>query len=41
MKRIIISLTVAQHKWLASEAKKRGISLTEVVRRLLDKEIEK
>jgi hypothetical protein len=35
--RQIIALTPTQRKWLASQADKHGISITEVIRRLLDK----
>ena len=35
--RKIIAMTEAQVTWVASEAKRLGISETEVIRRLIDK----
>jgi hypothetical protein len=40
MHRQIISLTQAQRKWLAAQAEKHGISVTEVIKRLVDKAME-
>lgn len=37
MKRQIISMTPEQKTWVEAEAKRLGISITEVIRRLIDK----
>ena len=37
MDKITVSLTEAQLVWLAEEAKKAGLSISEVLRRIIDK----
>ena len=41
MVRQIITITDSQRKWIDQQAKSRGISITEVIRRLVDAEMEK
>jgi hypothetical protein len=39
MHRQIIAVTPAQQRWLVAQAKKAGTSITEIFRRLLDREM--
>lgn len=41
MKRIDLRITEPQHKWLEELANKLGIGKSEIVRRILDKEMKK
>lgn len=41
MKKLMLVMTQTQKSWIESRAKKLGISQTEVVRRLIDTEMEK
>lgn len=37
--RLNLALNEAQRKWLKQQAKKHGVSVVEVIRRMLDKEM--
>lgn len=41
MKRLDLRVTESQHKWLEKMSEKLGIGKSEIVRRILDKEMKK